>query len=83
MWCCKTAEDECITEGGNYYSKHIICNGTALSLSDQCHDEKHDRPSCNYYPMDNLRYLAREDETSRAYLPLCRDNRYICETFTK
>ena len=35
MWCCMTTEDQCITTKDG----DTICNGTALSLSDQCHDE--------------------------------------------
>ena len=51
-WCCKTTKDECIRDGDN-----MICNGTVLSLTDQCHDENYDGPSCNYYPLDETRYF--------------------------
>ena len=73
MWCCKTTEDQCIpdTAKDNVY----VCNGTALSLSEQCHDENYDGPSCNYYPWDSYRY-PRLDAVSRSFLDLCKDNRY-------
>ena len=72
MWCCKTTGDQCITEGHN-----TICNGTALSLSDQCHDEYYNGPSCNYYPLDQFRYYSYEDAVYRSYIDLCQDNRYL------
>ena len=79
MWCCKTTEDQCIAEGDD-----IICNGTAISLSDQCHDENYDGPSCNYYPVDPNRNQYGEwtdtgdwKDVTRSYLDLCLDNRYV------
>ena len=76
-WCCKTSEDPCIGEG-----KNIICNGTTLSLSDQCNNESYDSSPCNYYPMDTNRsqygdgiYNSRID---RSFLDMCQDNRYVC-----
>ena len=65
MWCCKRTEDQCVTKGDN-----ILCNGTAISLSDQCHDEKYYGPSCNYYPLDDTRKV---EEIDRSYLDLCKD----------
>ena len=73
MWCCKTTEDQC-TEG--FYG-NLICTGTALSLSDQCHDEANDAPSCNYYPLDEYRYHYYNKKTYRSYIDLCQDNRYV------
>ena len=83
MWCCKTTEDQCITD--EYDEYNIICNGTALSLSDQCHDEDYDGPSCNYYPLDNHRHYHSSSPHSvtwdhRSYIDLCQDNRYLCAT---
>ena len=71
MWCCKTTEDPCIAKGDN----GMICNGTASSLSDQCHDENDEIPSCNYYPLSVERYKVGGD--FRSYLDLCQDNRYV------
>ena len=76
MWCCKTTEDKCKIIEGDSYDITIICNGTALSLSDQCHDENYDGSSCNYYPWDPLRY-PEVDRESRSFLDLCQDNRYL------
>ena len=72
-WCCKTTKDECIRDGGN-----MICNGTVLSLTDQCHDENYDGPSCNYYPLDENRYIQERnyDTVHRSFLDLCQDNKY-------
>ena len=50
MWCCKTTEDKCILDWLT-----VKCEGTALSLSDQCHNENYDGSSCNYYPLDEFR----------------------------
>ena len=74
MWCCKTTKDPCIREES--YPYNVICNGTALSLSDQCHNEDYDGPSCNYYPLDDTRKF---EEIDRSYLDLCKDG-YV---FTK
>ena len=71
MWCCITTEDQCIYKGDN-----VICNGTALSLSDQCHDENYDGLSCNYYPLDQNRYDYKGLPAYRSYIDLCQDNRY-------
>ena len=70
MWCCKATEDQCIDENPN-----VICNGTTLSLSDQCLEENYDGPSCNYYPLDRFRYSNAFPEIYRSYLDLCQDNR--------
>ena len=72
MWCCKTTEDECISED---YTTNTKCNGITLSLSDQCHDENNDGPSCNYYPLDRFRYRAVSPMVYRSYVDLCQDNR--------
>ena len=73
MWCCITTEDQCIYKGDN-----VICNGTALSLSDQCHDEYYDGPSCNYHPLDEDRCSLYDiPGVYRSYLDLCQDNRYV------
>ena len=71
MWCCKTTSDKCIKEELNV----VTCNGTALSLSDQCHDENYDGPSCNYYPLIPKRYGNIGEPFCRSYLDLCQDNR--------
>ena len=71
MWCCKSTSDKCIKEG----SDMVTCNGTALSLSDQCHDENYDGPSCNYYPLSEERYGSIGQKYSRSYLDVCQDNR--------
>ena len=75
MWCCKTTKDQCIKE--EIYPHNVICNGTALSLSDQCHDENYNGQSCNYYPMDEYRNGGVGVDVSRSYLDLCQDNRYV------
>ena len=75
MWCCKTTEDPCIKEES--YPYNVICNGTALSLSDQCHDEKYDGLSCNYYPLDSNRSDSYNSKVYRSYIDLCQDNRYV------
>ena len=71
-WCCKTTEDQCIRDGYN-----IICNGTALRLSDQCHNEDDDGQSCNYYPLDEFRNGKTIFSEPRSYIDLCQDNRYV------
>ena len=68
MWCCKRTEDQCIHEWNK-----VICNGTALSLSEQCHNE-YDGLPCNYYPLDKWR---NSEIVSRSYIDLCQDNRYV------
>ena len=73
MWCCKTTEDQCIGDDPDYPSK-ITCNGTALSLSDQSHDENYDGLSCNYHPLDEKRNY---NGIFRSYLDMCQDNRYV------
>ena len=75
MWCCKTTEDQCITEIANDRTFKVICNGTALSLSDKCHEEEINGPSCNYHPLDQNRYNKYKPEIYRSYLDLCQDNR--------
>ena len=78
MWCCKTTKDQCIIEGeGGDAVNKVICNGTALSLSEQCSDANFSGSSCNYYPGDELRYPIDGAEISRSYLDLCQDNRYF------
>ena len=69
MWCCKTTEDQCTPDGFG-----TICNGTALSLSDQCHYENHGGPFCNYHPMDEERNGYSSYYLPRSYLDLCQDN---------
>ena len=76
MWCCQTTEDQCLgeeDEDGNLIK--VTCNGTASSLSDQCHEKSYDDPSCNYYPLDKFRYSNAFPEIYRSYLDLCQDNR--------
>ena len=74
MWCCKTTEDQC---KGDRYNTSMTCNGTALSLSDQCHGENYGGPFCNYYPMDVDRNGHSSYYAPRSYLDLCQDNRYV------
>ena len=80
MWCCKTTEDPCVAEG---IGMNIICNGNALSLSDQCHNENYVGPSCNYHPLDAFRNgnmldsYGKSSRVFRSYLDLCQDNRYL------
>ena len=80
-WCCKTTKDKCIRarpdwayEFSDLDGFNITCNGTALSLSDQCHNENYDGPSCNYYPLDQYRYSY--DGIYRSTIDLCQD-RYV------
>ena len=73
-WCCKSTEDHCITTD---YGKNVVCNGTAINLSEQCLDEKSEGPTCNYYPLDNKRNPNNAGVAKpyyRSYVDLCQDN---------
>ena len=73
MWCCN--QDPCIGEKDMYnYTIHITCNGTALSLSDQCHGENYEGSSCNYHPLSQFRNRL---DRFRSHIDLCQDNRYV------
>ena len=62
----------------DFNGEKVICNGTALSLSYQCHDEYYDGPYCNYYPLDEVRYdYFSFPQVYRSYLDLCQDNKCV------
>ena len=70
-WCCSA---NCSKDGDS-----VNCNGTALSLKQQCkYKNKLDSP-CNFYPTDEERNLF----TSRSYSDVCEDNRYDLKTLYK
>ena len=76
LWCCKTTSDNCTF---NNDKNEVNCNGTALSLSEECHSNTYNL--CNYYPTDEYRngYDDAHDGyvhiLHRSQLSICKDNR--------
>ena len=73
LWCCKSTKAKCKVE--KYIYNNVSCIGNAIKLNQQCHGED-GIGHCNYYPADKKRYL----DPKRAYLDVCRDNRYVLNT---
>ena len=72
QWCCHTNECKVVEYNLNGYVKIVECNGTALGLKQQCHNNNENTSTCNHYASDPYRNYIE----SRSYMDICQDGRY-------
>ena len=82
-WCCKTTIEECEMESTPSQLNVTNCIGKAISLQEQCRNNKMSLDVCNHYPYDPFRNQDVGDfHIERSFIDICNDNRYIVYSYS-
>ena len=81
-WCCKTTIEECKMESTPSLINVTNCIGKAISLQEQCQNNKMNLDVCNHYPYDPLRNQEGVLHIERSFVDICNDNRYSVYSYS-